>query len=93
MTRSRSLRLVLGAPFFSMGETEAGYLQAVGGRGAPAGNAAARLEPDMAREKREAMPHQIQRMIAGRVTHAPLVAGVIPGFAHAAPYEDLKLKR
>ena len=61
------------------------------------------------RKKREAMLHQIQRLIHDRVTHAPLMESaflwavgprveqsglsLIPGHAYSAPYEDVKLKR
>jgi ABC-type transport system substrate-binding protein len=68
-----------------------------------------RQSRELDRKKREAMLHQIQRLIAERVTHAPLMesaflwaigprveeAGqsLIPGHAYSSPYEDLKLKR
>jgi peptide/nickel transport system substrate-binding protein len=64
---------------------------------------------ELDRKKREAMLHQIQDILAARVTHAPIYelafiwgvgprveqagAGLIPGFAYSAPAEDLALKR
>jgi peptide/nickel transport system substrate-binding protein len=60
-------------------------------------------------KKREALLHQIQRVIHERVTYAPIwenafIRGVgprveepgltlIPGYAYSAPYEDLRLRR
>jgi ABC-type transport system substrate-binding protein len=60
------------------------------------------------RAKREALLHQIQRLLHERVVHAPVfelgpIAGVgpridaaaiglIPGYPYSAPYEDVKLK-
>jgi len=59
-------------------------------------------------KKREAMVHQIQKLITEHVMHVPLYelgfiwgvgprvdvsgANIIPGFAYSAPFEDLKLK-
>jgi peptide/nickel transport system substrate-binding protein len=61
------------------------------------------------RKKREAMLHQIQKMLHDHAMHAPLyqlgfpngvgprveesAAGLIPGFAYNAPYEDIRLKK
>ena len=69
----------------------------------------ARQSRELDRKKREAMLHQIQRLIHDRVTHAPLMESaflwaigprveepglsLIPGHAYSAPYEDVKLKR
>ena len=69
----------------------------------------ARQSREVDRKKREAMLHQIQRLIHDRVTHAPLMESaflwavgprveepglsLIPGHAYSAPYEDLRLKR
>ncbi len=69
----------------------------------------ARQSRELDRKKREAMLHQIQRLIHDRVTHAPLMESaflwaigprveelglsLIPGRAYSAPYEDVKLKR
>jgi peptide/nickel transport system substrate-binding protein len=69
----------------------------------------ARQSREVDRKKREAMLHQIQRLIHDRVTHAPLMESaflwaigprvdesglsLIPGHAYSAPYEDVKLKR
>ena len=69
----------------------------------------ARQSRELDRKKREAMLHQIQRLIHDRVTHAPLMESaflwavgprveesglsLIPGHAYSAPYEDLRLKR
>ncbi len=69
----------------------------------------ARQSRELDRRKREAMLHQIQRLIHDRVTHAPLMESaflwaigprveepglsLIPGRAYSAPYEDVKLKR
>ena len=63
---------------------------------------------ELDRAKREALLHQIQRILHERVIHAPLyelgpLAGVSPriaeagvglieGFPYSAPFEDLKLK-
>ena len=68
-----------------------------------------RQSRELDRKKREAMLHQIQRLIADRVTHAPLMESaflwaigprveesgqsLIPGHAYSSPYEDLRLKR
>ena len=67
-----------------------------------------RQSRELDRKKREAMLHQIQRLIAERVTHAPLMerpssgrraagggvrAEPDPGHAYSSPYEDLRLKR
>jgi peptide/nickel transport system substrate-binding protein len=67
-----------------------------------------RQSKEMDRKKREALLHQIQKILHERAMHAPLYqlgfisgvgprveesgAGVIPGYAYFAPYEDLKLK-
>jgi len=64
---------------------------------------------ELDRKKREALLHQIQKIIHDNVMHAPLYQlgfvsgvgprveepglGLIPGFAYSAPYEDLRLKR
>ncbi len=64
---------------------------------------------ELDRKKREALLHQIQRILQEQVMHAPLYqlafltgvglrveesgTGLIPGFAYSAPYEDLRLKR
>jgi peptide/nickel transport system substrate-binding protein len=64
---------------------------------------------ELDRKKREALLHQIQDILAARVMYAPIYelgfiwgigprveqagAGLIPGFAYAAPVEDLALKR
>ena len=69
----------------------------------------ARQSRELDRKKREAMLHQIQRLIHDRVTHAPLMESaflwaigprveesglsLIPGHAYSAPYEEVKLKR
>ena len=61
------------------------------------------------RTKREAMLHQIQRIVHERVIHAPLYElaglhasgprveqsgiGLIPGFPYSGPFEDVKLKK
>jgi peptide/nickel transport system substrate-binding protein len=61
------------------------------------------------RKKREAMLHQIQKTLHDHAMHAPLyqlgfpngvgprveesAAGLIPGFAYNAPYEDIRLKK
>jgi len=60
------------------------------------------------RAKREALLHQIQRILHERVMHAPLYelgplagigprvaeagVGLVPGFPYSAPFEDLRLK-
>jgi len=60
------------------------------------------------RAKREALLHQIQRILYERVMHAPLYelgplagigprvaeagVGLVPGFPYSAPFEDLRLK-
>jgi len=60
------------------------------------------------RAKREALLHQIQRILHERVIHAPLYelgplagigprvaeagVGLVPGFPYSAPFEDLRLK-
>jgi peptide/nickel transport system substrate-binding protein len=59
--------------------------------------------------KREALVHQIQKAITDHVMHVPIYelafiwgvgprveesgAGLVPGFAYSAPFEDLRLKR
>jgi peptide/nickel transport system substrate-binding protein len=64
---------------------------------------------ELDRKKREALLHQIQKIIHDNVMHAPLYQlgfvcavgprveepgfGLIPGFAYSAPYEELRLKR
>ncbi len=64
---------------------------------------------ELDRKKREALLHQIQKIIHDQVMHAPLyqlgfvsgvgprveepALGLIPGYAYSAPYEDLRLKR
>ena len=64
---------------------------------------------ELDRKKREALLHQIQKIIHDNVMHAPLYQlgfvsgvgprieepglGLIPGFAYSGPYEDLRLKR
>src|SRR5437870_9048120 len=61
------------------------------------------------RAKREALLHQIQRILHERVMHVPIyelspmagvgprveqaAVGLIPGFPYSAPYEDVKLKK
>jgi peptide/nickel transport system substrate-binding protein len=68
-----------------------------------------RQSRELDRKKREAMLQQIQKLIAERVTHAPLMESaflwavgprveesgmsVIPGHAYSAPYEDVKVKK
>jgi peptide/nickel transport system substrate-binding protein len=68
-----------------------------------------RQSRELDRKKREAMLHQIQKLIVDRVTHAPLMESaflwaigprveqsglsLIPGHAYSAPYEELKLKK
>src|SRR4029450_5015806 len=63
---------------------------------------------ELDRTKREALLHQIQRILHDRVIHAPLYelgplagvsqrvveagVGLIPGFPYSAPFEDLRLK-
>jgi peptide/nickel transport system substrate-binding protein len=147
-------------PYTSLGETVAGYLQAIGirtrvrtmeratflgswrekklhglliGATGAAGNAAARIEPfvtkegiyaygadpdletlfqrqakELDRKKREALLNQLQKAALDRVIVAPIFqqgfiwgvssrvaesgAGLIEGYAYAAPCEDLKLK-
>jgi peptide/nickel transport system substrate-binding protein len=60
-------------------------------------------------KKREAMVHQIQKLITEHAMHVPIYelafiwgvgprveesgAGLIPGFAYSAPFEDLKLRK
>ena len=60
-------------------------------------------------KKREALVHQIQKRIQEQVVNIPIYdlafiwgvgprveesgAGLIPGFAYSAPFEDLKLKK
>jgi ABC-type transport system substrate-binding protein len=67
-----------------------------------------RQAKELDRKKREAMLHQIQRIVHDQVIHAPiyhlgfptgvgprvddLLATAIPGF-YLSPFEDLKLKR
>jgi peptide/nickel transport system substrate-binding protein len=64
---------------------------------------------ELDRKKREAMLHQIQRLLADNVVVAPIYelaflwgvgprveepgANLIPSFAYSGPYEDLKLKK
>ena len=64
---------------------------------------------ELDRTKREALLHQIQRILHERVMHAPLYelgplagigprveqagVGLIPGFPYSAPFEDVKLKK
>jgi peptide/nickel transport system substrate-binding protein len=60
------------------------------------------------RKKREALVHQIQKIVHEHVMHAPLYqlafiwgvgprveepAALIPGYAYSAPYEEVKLKK
>jgi len=61
------------------------------------------------RTKREALLHQIQRILHERVMHVPVyelspmagvgprveqaAVGLIPGFPYSAPYEDVKLRK
>src|SRR5947209_4484362 len=61
------------------------------------------------RTKREALLHQIQRIVHDRVMHVPIyelspiagvgprveqaAVGLIPGYPYSAPYEDVKLKK
>src|SRR3989475_7833787 len=61
------------------------------------------------RAKREALLHQIQRILHERVIHVPIyelspmagvgprveqaAVGLIPGFPYSAPYEDVKLRK
>jgi len=61
------------------------------------------------RAKREALLHQIQRLLQERVMHAPLAepaalhgvgprleepgVGLIPLFAYCGPYEEMRLKK
>ena len=61
------------------------------------------------RTKREALLHQIQRILHERVMHVPVYelspmagigprveqagVGLVPGFPYSAPYEDVKLKK
>jgi peptide/nickel transport system substrate-binding protein len=68
-----------------------------------------RQSRELDRKKREAMLHQIQKLIVDRVTHAPLMESaflwaigprveepglsLIPGHAYSSPYEDLRLKK
>jgi len=68
-----------------------------------------RQSRELDRKKREAMLQQIQKLIADRVTHAPLMESaflwavgprveesgmsLIPGHAYSAPYEDVKVKK
>ncbi len=68
-----------------------------------------RQAKEIDRKKREALLHQIQKILHDNVMHAPLYqlgfpsgvgprveesgAGLIPGFAYNAPYEDLRLKK
>ena len=63
---------------------------------------------EIERAKREALLHQIQRILHERVMHAPLYelgplagigprvaeagVGLVPGFPYSAPFEDLRLK-
>jgi ABC-type transport system substrate-binding protein len=67
-----------------------------------------RQAKELDRKKREAMLHQMQKLIADRVLIAPIfqqgfiwgvgsrveqpAAGLIQGFAYVGPPEDLKLK-
>ena len=64
---------------------------------------------ELDRTKREALLHQIQRMLSDRVMHAPLYElgpihaagpraeqagfGLIPGFPYSAPFEEVRLKK
>jgi len=64
---------------------------------------------EMDRAKREALLHQIQRLLHDRIVHAPVceigpitgigprvdvpAVGLIPGYPYSAPYEDVKLKK
>jgi peptide/nickel transport system substrate-binding protein len=68
----------------------------------------ARQAREIDAKKRDAMLHQIQKMLADQVTTIPIYdlafiwgvgprvaeggAGLIPGFAYSAPFEDLRLK-
>jgi peptide/nickel transport system substrate-binding protein len=68
-----------------------------------------RQAKEIDRKKREALLHQIQKILHDNVMHAPLyqlgfpngigprveesAAGLIPGFAYNAPYEDIRLKK
>ena len=69
----------------------------------------ARQAREVDTKKREALVHQIQKAIHDHVMHVPLYelafiwgvgprveesgAGVVPGFAYSAPFEDLKVKK
>ena len=64
---------------------------------------------ELDRTKREALLHQIQRIVHDRVMHVPIyelspiagvgprveqaAVGLIPGYPYSAPYEDVKLKK
>ena len=64
---------------------------------------------EMDRAKREALLHQIQRILHDHVMHVPVYelspmagisarveqagVGLIPGYPYSGPYEDLKLKK
>src|SRR5207245_7785291 len=64
---------------------------------------------ELDRTKREALLHQIQRILHDRVMYVPIyelspiagvgprveqaAVGLIPGYPYSAPYEDLKLKK
>jgi ABC-type transport system substrate-binding protein len=64
---------------------------------------------EMDRAKREALLHQIQRILHEHVIHIPIYelspmagvgarveqpgVGLIPGYPYSGPYEDLKLKK
>ena len=68
-----------------------------------------RQNHEIDRTKREALLHQIQRILHERVMHVPIYElspmaavgprveeagiGLIPGFPYSAPYEDVKLRR
>ena len=67
-----------------------------------------RQSKEVDRKKREALLHQIQRIVQERVVHAPIYQlafligvgprveeaglGLIPLFPYTAPYEDLRLR-